>query len=284
MKIPVSVIVATKNEEGRIAKCLSFLGDFDEVVVLDSRSSDSTREIAAAGGARVVDFEWNGRYPKKRQWALDRLTIKHDRVFFVDADEYVTPGLAREIAALDWGSAGYFVRGQYVFEGKLLRFGLCNNKLALFDRRRVFFPEVDDLDVPGMGEIEGHYQPVPRSGFDRIGQLRNALVHDAYDSAEGWRARHERYAAWEAGMNEQCAWPGEISPRRKILKAIFRALPWRPGLAFIHCYIFKLGILDGGRGFRFAQSRAAYYRMISRASKSRAAPAAPSTPRFAGHK
>jgi glycosyltransferase involved in cell wall biosynthesis len=158
-KIPASVIVATRNEERRIVRCLEALQAFDEIIVADSRSTDRTQELAAQNGASVIDFAWNGRYPKKRQWCLDHLPLRHDWVFFVDADEIVTKELTEEIRALNFQAPGYFVRGAYIFEGKPLRHGLQNNKLALLDRRRMEFPVVDDLDMPGMGEIEGHYQP-----------------------------------------------------------------------------------------------------------------------------
>ena len=64
-KIPVSVVVMTKNEERNIAKCLKALAEFDEVFVIDSRSTDATCALAASLGAKVVDFQWNGKYPKK---------------------------------------------------------------------------------------------------------------------------------------------------------------------------------------------------------------------------
>jgi glycosyltransferase involved in cell wall biosynthesis len=261
--IPVSVIVNTKNSDRVLDECLTALKDFGEVVVLDSASTDKTRDLAKKYGARLEDFAWNGQYPKKRQWALDNLNLKHDYVFFVDADEIVTPELIKEIAALDFSCAGYYVRGRYKFEDKVLRFGLANNKLSLFHRAKFEHPVINDLDIPGMGEIEGHYQPVLKNKSEKIGQLKNALIHDAYD--DGWMAKHERYAEWEAMMNKRRAWPQENSGQRAALKRIFRATPLRSLVAFIHCYYFKLGLLDGGRGYRFAQSRAFYYLAIARA-------------------
>ncbi|MCC7304812.1 MAG: glycosyltransferase family 2 protein [Alphaproteobacteria bacterium] len=268
-KIPVSVIITTRNEERRIGKCLAALGDFDEIVVADSGSTDRTKEIAAEYGATAVNFTWNGAYPKKRQWCLDNLSLKHNWVFFVDADEIITPELVQEIAALDFRAAGYFVRGRYLFSGKTLRHGLSNNKLVLLDRRKVEFPVINDIGLPGMGEMEGHYQPVLKKEYqkERIGQLKNAMLHDAYDDSAQWQARHERYAAWERGMNERRAWPGDPKVLRALLKKIFRALPLRPVIAFLHCYILKLGFMDGAAGFRFAASRYFYYRLISDASK-----------------
>ena len=264
-KIPVSVIVITKNEANRIESCLRALPRFDEVIVVDSNSADRTGEIARENGASVISFTWNMRYPKKRGWCLDTLAIKNDFVFFVDADEIVLPELVDEIAALDGDAAGYFINGQYRFEGRVLGYGLRNKKLCLLHRKKFYFPVVDDLDVAGMGEIEGHYQPLlkPEYAGEKIGALKAVLVHDAYDNPQHWQERHERYAMWEAEMNRRRAWPVEVSGFRAFLKLVFRGMPARGVVAFLHCYFFKLGFLDGGAGFRFALSRYRYYRMIS---------------------
>jgi glycosyltransferase involved in cell wall biosynthesis len=163
-KIPVSAIIVAKNEEANIGRCLEALSGFDEIVIVDSNSQDATVKIARDKGARIFPFYWNGRYPKKRQWALENIDISHDWVFFVDADEVVTQKLSKSIKRIFENGTpryvGYFIKGCYVWKGKLLSFGMTNNKLALFDRRYIEFPLVNDLDIPGMGEIEGHYQPV----------------------------------------------------------------------------------------------------------------------------
>lgn len=269
--IPVSVIVTTKNEEDNIAACLNSLRDFDEVIVVDSASKDRTKKISEELGVSVYNFCWNGLYPKKRQWCLDYISTKHDRIFFVDADEVLSADLCAEIAALDWSCAGYFVQGQYRFDGRLLQHGLRNNKLVLFDKTIIGFPVVDDLGLVGMGEMEGHYQPVCKRGFEgaRLGQVKAPLVHAAFEDRHKWQARHERYAQWEAGMNARNAWPKDPVVSRERLKRIFRVLPFRGIAAFVQSYIWKLGFLDGAAGFKFAASRAQYYAMILAASKAR---------------
>ena len=70
--VPVSVIVMTKNEELNIRKCLASLAKFNEVFVVDSHSEDKTVEIATELGAKIVEFQWNGRYPKKKQWCFSK--------------------------------------------------------------------------------------------------------------------------------------------------------------------------------------------------------------------
>lgn len=288
-KIPVSVLIATRNESQRMARCLEALQNFDEINVIDSNSTDDTKKIAAQHGATVVNFTWNGAYPKKRQWILDHVPCKNDRIFFVDADEIVTPDLVAEIAACDWSCAGYFVRGCYISQGKLLRHGLHNNKLVLFDRRKIEFPVIDDLDCDGMGEMEGHYQPVlkPQHKQNKIGQLKHVMLHEALDDHAAWLRRHERYARWEAGMNAKNAWVHDPVPFRQCLKVLFRNAPCRPFIAFLHAYILKRGFLDGREGFKFAASRALYYRLVAKASKAQDKTAAacnsPSAPQKSEH-
>lgn len=266
--IPVSAVIVTKNEEQRIGRCLAALEGFGEIVVVDSNSADRTCEIAAQAGVRVENFTWNGVYPKKRQWCLDNMAFKYDWIFFIDADEAMTPELRREMADLfalgTPGCAGYFVQGAYHWCGKLLHHGLRNNKLCLIDRRKIEFPVIDDLGMPGMGEMEGHYQPVLNSAYknERIGRLKNPLVHYACEDKEGWTRRHERYADWEVAMNKKRAWPGDVSALRSLAKRVFRAMPFRPFVAFLHSYVLKGGVLDGAAGLDFALSRASYYRMI----------------------
>ncbi len=269
-KIPVSVVVMTLNEEVVIGRCLRALQNFREVFVVDSGSTDNTVSLAAEAGACVVPFKWNGLYPKKKQWCLTQLPFKYDWVFMVDADEVVTSPLVREMRSLfltgSPSCAGYFVKGRNIVNGKALRFGLFNNKLMLLDRHKLAFPVVDELDIQGGIEVEAHYQPVLKSGCEKekIGRLKAPLLHYIHESGEDWETRHKRYAQWEAGMNRKKSWPEDPVRWRQVLKILFRTLPGRPLLAFLHCYIAKGGFLDGLAGWRFARDRFHYYHMINR--------------------
>jgi glycosyltransferase involved in cell wall biosynthesis len=165
LKIPVTVIVMTKNEERNIEKCLSSLTSFDEIFVVDSNSTDQTQSLAKRWGANVINFTWNGRYPKKKQWSLENLDIKNDWVLYVDADEIVTKAIQNEIMRTLFGKGskptckGYFIGFDYYFDGKLLRHGHKPFKLCLLNRKYSEFIEVDDLAVKNMWEVEGHYHP-----------------------------------------------------------------------------------------------------------------------------
>ena len=116
------------------------------------------------------------------------------------------------------------------------------------------------------------------NGFENedIGQIETPLLHYAYDDLQSWEERHHRYACWEAGMNAKGAWPVDPRPVRQLLKKVFRNVPFRGAAAFVHCYIVKLGFLDGTAGYRFARSRARYYQMILDASKEKVQPCAES--------
>lgn len=263
--IPVSVIVMTRNEAVNLPACLDALGRFAEVFVVDSHSTDGTPAMARERGARVVPYRWDGRYPKKKQWCLDRLPFAFDWVFFVDADERPTPPLVEEIARLIAGGprrAGYFVPGRPVFLGRRLRFGEGTCKLALLDRRRARFPVLDDLDVPGMGEVEGHYQPVVDGA---VGRLRQPLLHADGRPLTAWFERHNGYSDWEAVLRSDGRHRRTIDgeePLRRCLKRLFDRLPLRPLAVFLYGYVLRLGFLDGLDGLHHAVARAFYYWQI----------------------
>lgn len=258
--IPVSIVIAAKDEASNLPRCLSALSNFSDIWVVDSLSQDSSRAIAESYGAQFIDFSWDGQYPKKRQWCLETLPLKYDFVFFVDADEEVTHELFLEIASLDFSCAGYFIKGAYVLDGHVLAHGLKNNKLCLIDRRKMCFPVVDDIGVDGMGEIEGHYQPVMKDHITgRIGYLRHALLHHAYDEKSRYDRRHEGYRIWEEGMKSRHSNIQEPLLYRRILKSAFSNLPRRDVVAFLHSYILLAGFLDGRHGFEHARNRYKYY-------------------------
>ena len=271
-KIPVSVIVMTKNEERNIAKCLRTIKDFDEVFVVDSGSTDHTCTIAKELGAKVVPFRWNGKYPKKKQWCLENLPFKNDWVFYVDADEEVYPQLANEIRSIMGKGPehiGYFLSYDYAFIGRILKHGHRIYKMALFNRNKGRFLDYDDLDAFNMWEVEGHYQP-KIDGTTRI--LKNQMLHNDHDSLFHYFERHNRYSDWEAILRSKDALVNlsEQQPGiRHLLKKTFNALPFKGLIAFLDSYVLKLGFLDGRAGFHFALARGFYYWQIGLKSRER---------------
>lgn len=275
--IPITVIIVTKNEERRIARVIASAQDFSEIIVVDSASSDKTQHIAKAASVRLENFIWDGRYPKKRQWTLENIQITHDWVLWLDADEILTRETVAEIRVLftrERPEAGFFLPARYIWGGRVLRFGQRNNKVALMHRKRMAFPVVDDLDIPGMGEIEGHYQPVRTSqgaGF-KIGRIIAPILHDAYDDPGRWFARHAEYAAWEAGLTHKSAWPQDPVPWREAAKVFLRTNSARPWIVFVYGYFWRLGFLDGAAGLHFARSRMRYAAQVIKLSRAKLSP------------
>lgn len=261
--IPVTVIVMTRNEAANIAACLTALSRFAQILVVDSHSSDATASIAAAKGADLIAFRWNGMYPKKKQWSLSHAAVRHDWVLFVDADERVTPPLVAEIADLmrrGPQAAAYFIDSRPLWLGRVLRHGTPYRKIALLDRRRARFPVCPDLHVTRMWEVEGHYQPMVDGP---LGRLSAMMIHADEKPPYDWFDRHNRYSDWEAELaHGGGAFPtllaGERGWRRGA-KRLMARLPGRPWLAFLHAYVWHLGFLDGKAGWHHALSRLFYY-------------------------
>jgi glycosyltransferase involved in cell wall biosynthesis len=97
MSLPVSVCIPVRNEEANLPDCLASVSAFSEVIVVESRSSDGTVRIAEQAGANVLQFDWNGVFPKKRTWTLRQHRFRHPWVLFLDADERVIPEFVTEL-------------------------------------------------------------------------------------------------------------------------------------------------------------------------------------------
>src|SRR5437667_8289645 len=96
-RVALSVLVPVKNEAANLRDCLASVSFAEEIVVVDSASTDGTTAIAEAVGARVVQFVWNGKFPRKKNWALENIPWQNEWILIVDADERVTPELEWEI-------------------------------------------------------------------------------------------------------------------------------------------------------------------------------------------
>ncbi len=125
------------------------------------------------------------------------------------------------------------------------------------------FPIVNDINIPGMGEIEGHYQPIIKPSINKhvILKLKAPIIHHAFKDYNRWVHRHAGYAEWEDGMNDISAWPKEDSSIRNILKTIFRNSPFfiKYITIFSYSFVLKLSFLDGLAGLQFSHTRAKYY-------------------------
>src|SRR5579864_1134169 len=232
--IPVTVIIPTRNEARHLARCLEAIRRFAEVYVVDSQSTDSTVEAARAFGAKVVQFHYHGGWPKKRQWALDTLSLAYDWVLLLDADEALTPELASEIheAIQKSGVDGYYISLQMHFLGRRLRHaGADFCKLSLFRRGKGHFECRLRDQNPSMGDMEVHEHVIVDG---KTAKLRNSLRHYNVESLSRYIRKHDEYSNWEAkAWIEKETGPRELSPslfgtqaqRRRWLKFKLFGLP-----------------------------------------------------------
>jgi glycosyltransferase involved in cell wall biosynthesis len=252
--IPVSVIVAVRNEARNLPRCLESLREIGEVYVVDSQSTDATVEVARSFGANVVQFHYEGGWPKKRQWAMESLPLAHDWILLLDADESLTPQLAEEIrtAIQDPRYDGYYIALRIYFLGRELRHsGASFYKLSLFRRGKGRYEcRLKDQDA-SMADMEIHEHVVVEGD---AAKLKFPLLHHNVASISHYIRKHDTYSNWEAkvwlngnaGVDELApSLMGTQAQRRRWLRRKFFALPGSPLIYFLYKYVFCLGFLDG---------------------------------------
>jgi len=234
----LSACVITRNEADRIDACLSSLAFCDELLVVDSHSTDATREIAARHGARVIERDWPG-YRSQKQFAND--AAANDWVLSVDADERVTPALRAQIEALRAGgfagARGWSIPRLTEYFGRFLRHGNCwpDRQIRLYDRRAarwVGYEVHEKIAVDGA-----------------VGTLQAPLEHYAYRNLDDHLARLDRYAGLMAAQMHAAG-----------RKAGLSQVLINPGWRFLRGMFIKLGVLDGWRGWLFHIVEAGYVR------------------------
>lgn len=238
----LSVIIITKNEEAAIGRCLESVAWADEIIVLDSGSSDRTVEICRARGAKVtVTGDWPGFGPQKSR-ALSQAT--GDWVFSLDADEWVSPSLAEEIRRRinePDSLAGFEVPRLSSFCGRFMRHAgwWPDHVLRLFRKGQARFSD-DRL-----------HERVIADG--PVGRLRGVLLHESFPDLEDVLDKLNRYSTAGAAMLREKGKQGGLAA------ALGHGM-W----TFLKTYIFQAGFLDGREGFMLSVSNAegAYYKYL----------------------
>jgi glycosyltransferase involved in cell wall biosynthesis len=256
-KLPVSVIVAARDEAHNLPRCLETLREVGEIFVVDSQSIDTTPEIARSFRANVVQFHYQGGWPKKRQWAMDTLPLAFDWILLLDADESLTPELIEEIrgAIQNPDVVGYYIALRMYFLGRALRYGDASFwKLSLFRRGKGRYEcRLKEQDA-SMADMEVHEHVVVEGV---TAQLKNPIIHHNVESLSRYIQKHDEYSNWEARVllrSDEGA--GELPPslfgtqaqRRRWLKRKLYVLPGSPILLFLYRYFLRRGFLDGTPG------------------------------------
>lgn len=257
----ISIFILTLNEEQNIEACLESVAFSDDVVVLDSYSSDQTTQLAAARGARVVQRKFDN-WAAHQNWAMAHIEFKHDWVFYLDADERMTMELRRDLERIaadpDEFRRGYFCGRTNYFMGRPIPH--CYPPVPIM---RFFKPEYI--------RYERLVNPIAIVDGD-TGALNSRFLH--YNFSKGlteWFDKHNKYSLAEAkeGLKairekgpDVSLFSSDKALKRVAFKNLALRLPGRPFLKFIYLYIIKLGILDGRAGFTYCILQSIYEYLI----------------------
>ena len=261
-RAPVTIMIFTLNEEIHLRSCLEALTWADDIVVVDSFSSDETERIARDSGARFVQNRFIG-FGTQRNWALDHAEPRHEWILVLDADERVTPELAREIAQIARGApanaGAYRVKRRLYMWGRWLRHSSLypNWVVRLIHRDRVRYVD------------RGHAETQTVTGATL--ELEHDLIDENLRTIDEWFERQNRYARKEAdyelaGESASTGWSELLRRdplrRRAAIKRLSSRLPLRPALYFLYAYLWKGGFRDGRDGLVFCFMKALYQGMI----------------------
>ena len=228
MKLPVSVVVITKNAGGHIERCLKSVPWASEYLVVDSGSTDSTKAEALGAGARFIEENWRGFGPQK---AFAAKNANYDWILALDSDEALSPELSTEIlqkfSSLD-PHAGYEMPRQSFHMGRWIKHGgwFPDAQLRLFHRSYSMW---DDSPI--------HEQVI----CEKKARFQNVLLHYVFEDLSDQIETNNRYS----GLQADLLW--EKNQRFSLFKLVVK--PWSK---FIECYFLKLGFLDGLPGFVIA--------------------------------
>jgi glycosyltransferase involved in cell wall biosynthesis len=231
----LSVTVITLNEEANIVPCLESASFADEIVVLDSNSTDATVALARQFTDRVLTVPWEG-FGKTKNRAIE--AASGSWIFVLDADERITPALQQEIVQIvqaDGPLDGYRVPRRNHFCGRLIKYlgWYPDYSIRLFRKSKARFVE---REVHESVEVQG-----------RVGTLQQPMLHYTYKSISDFVLRMDRYSTLAA---QELVWLGK--------RPLPGELVWRPLLTFLKLYIFKRGFLEGRDGYTLAYLYSTY--------------------------
>lgn len=262
-QLPVTVVIPVKNEEHNLPRCLEKLERFAQILVVDSGSTDRTREIAAAFNAIILEFKWDGHFPKKRNWVLLNYRFETPWVLFLDADEYINNQFCDALvkAINDQNFVGFWLTYTNHFLGRELRYGVPQRKLSLFRVGSGLYERIEESNWSSL-DMEVHEHPVLRGA---IGEINTPINHEDYNGLGKFLTKHVQYAKWEARRYfEIGSTETERFTRRQGLKYKYITSWWFSWLYFTYSYVVRLGFMDGQAGFMYAFYKLWYFLSIRR--------------------
>lgn len=258
----ISVLIMTFNEEVNLPACLESLKWSDDIVVLDSFSTDRTVEIARAAGARVVEHPY-ATEDQQRMFGLSKIKFKHCWVYTPDADEVTPDDLRDEMLAI----AACDSRPEAMFKARYK-----NMFLGRWIRHSSLYPTwITRLVRPDRVRFERQVHSVCVSDGP-TGMLENHFIHYSFNKGiSAWYDKHNRYSSVEAALassraGEKLDWADLFSDRadvrRRGMKRLSYRLPFRPTLRFLYMYVLRGGWLDGWPGYVYCRLISGYEFMI----------------------
>lgn len=264
MKLDLTIVIPAKNEAKNLPGCLDAIGsDFAaQVVLVDSSSTDGTREIAENHGVTCIDFQWNGRFPKKRNWYLRNYKPTTQWVLFLDADEYLTPAFKQAItkALAHPEHVGYWLNYSIYFMGRRLRGGYPLKKLALFRLGAGEYEYIDEQQWSHL-DMEIHEHPILDGP---VGFIKEKIDHRDFRGVSHYVAKHHEYASWEAARYIKMMEAGEqknLTAKQQMKYKLMRTPLIGPAF-FLGSFFLMGGFRDGSKGFVFAILKMAYFTEI----------------------
>jgi len=264
--LDLTIAIPVRNEEQNLPGCLAAIGKelAQRLVVLDSGSTDSTQTIATNFGAEVVDFKWDGKFPKKRNWFLRNFPISTKWILFIDADEYVTENFKtelRECLHRDENKVGYWLSFTIYFLGKQLKGGYPLRKLALFKVGAGEYERIDE-DQWSKLDMEVHEHPILAG---EVGVIRSKIDHQDFRGVSHYVIKHNEYASWEAGRFLKTAGNPEIVSKwtwkQRLKYRLMRSVLIGPAY-FCGSFFLLGGFRDGARGWAFAVLKMSYFTQV----------------------
>lgn len=257
----VSVLILTYNEEDNLPRCLDSVSWCDDILVIDSGSTDQTVEIAKARGAKVLERPFDN-FADQRNFGLDSGELKHPWVFHLDADECVRDDLREEILSIAQSNPdkAYRVASRTYFRGAWIK------RSSMYPCYQVRFGKQGHLRFKMVGHGQREILPA-----DEVAALTHDLDHYSFSKGiDNWIEKHNRYSSDEAkeviaGQDIPITWKNIIGKdsilRRRELKRLASRLPFKPLLRFVYIFFFRFGFMDGIAGFEYAKMLAMYEQM-----------------------
>jgi glycosyltransferase involved in cell wall biosynthesis len=247
----ISVLILTKDEERNLPACIDTVRWSDDIHVLDSYSSDSTATIAEQLGAKVWYRAFDS-FAGQQNWALDNITFRYPWIFYIDADERVTPALAKAIMNAVQNpeeSVAFRIRRRDFFMGAWLKHVQATPYyLRLFRREKMRYERIGHpVSVPAghVSPIDGYLDHFPFSK----GIAQWVDKHNFYSSQESQQLMADRAATWSLS---KALFAKTFEERRRNQKQLYYRMPGRPLVKALGLYIVKRGFLDGYAGFAYS--------------------------------